>query len=79
MDILQRHMPESGQNGVDELLMIAWRYEEKIFQAVTDQVLYINSRSLKLQKLSLQIRSCITVGFKCSLSLVYPNSTANLE
>lgn len=33
-------MPVAGQDGVDELLMIAWRFEEKIFQAATDQVLY---------------------------------------
>ena len=70
MDTLQRHMPVAGQDGVDELLMIAWRFEEKIFQAATDQVLYIAS-SLRLQKLSLRIGSCITM-FKCSLSLVCP-------
>ena len=38
MDILQRHMPVAGQDGVNELLMIVWRFEEKIFQAATDQV-----------------------------------------
>lgn len=38
MDTLQRHMPVAGQDGVDELLKIAWRFEEKIFQAATDQV-----------------------------------------
>ena len=38
MDTLQRHMPVAGQDGVDELLKIAWRFEQKIFQAATDQV-----------------------------------------
>jgi hypothetical protein len=40
MDTLQRHMPVAGQDGVDELLKIAWRFEEKIFQAATDQLLW---------------------------------------
>ena len=29
MATLQRHMPVAGQDCVDELLMIAWRFEEK--------------------------------------------------
>jgi hypothetical protein len=47
MDTLQRHMPAAGQDGVEELLKIAWRFEEKIFQAATDQV---NSLSLSVGK-----------------------------
>jgi hypothetical protein len=47
MDTLQRHMPTAGQDGVEELLKIAWRFEEKIFQAATDQV---NSLSLSVGK-----------------------------
>ncbi len=39
MDTLQRHMPVAGQDGVEELLKIAWRFEEKIFQAATDQAI----------------------------------------
>jgi hypothetical protein len=56
MDTLQRHMPVAGQDGVDELLKIAWRFEEKIFQAATDQVsLYFSAtqRSFGLQRVLL--------------------------
>jgi hypothetical protein len=35
-------MPVAGQDGADELLMIAWRFEEKVFQAATDQVGYLS-------------------------------------
>jgi len=38
METLQRHMPVAGQDGVDELLKIAWRFEEETFQAATGQV-----------------------------------------
>ncbi|KAG0589936.1 hypothetical protein KC19_1G058100 [Ceratodon purpureus] len=55
MDTLQRHMPVAGQDGVDELLKIAWRFEEKIFQAATDQQDYLRKISLKM--LSLETRA----------------------
>ncbi|KAG0628826.1 hypothetical protein M758_1G055400 [Ceratodon purpureus] len=51
MDTLQRHMPVAGQDGVDELLKIAWRFEEKIFQAATDQQDYLRKISLKMLSL----------------------------
>jgi hypothetical protein len=51
MDTLQRHMPVAGQDGVDELLMIAWRFEEKIFQAATDQVGYLSFKYCGLHDL----------------------------
>ncbi|OAE30920.1 hypothetical protein AXG93_885s1000 [Marchantia polymorpha subsp. ruderalis] len=37
MDNLQRHLPPIGQESMGELLKIAWRFEEKIYQAATDQ------------------------------------------
>ncbi len=43
MDSLQRHMPVAGQDGVEELLKIAWRFEEKIFQAATDQAIFLGA------------------------------------
>jgi hypothetical protein len=52
MDTLQRHMPVSGQDGVEELLKIAWRFEEKIFQAATDQAIFF-CVSLSLSRVSL--------------------------
>jgi PAX-interacting protein 1 len=51
MDTLQRHMPAAGQDGVEELLKIAWRFEEKIFQAATDQQDYLRKISLKMLSL----------------------------
>jgi hypothetical protein len=51
MDTLQRHMPVAGQDGVEELLKIAWRFEEKIFQAATDQQDYLRKISLKMLSL----------------------------
>ncbi len=52
MDSLQRHMPVAGQDGVEELLKIAWRFEEKIFQAATDQAIFLGA-SLSLSWVSL--------------------------
>eukprot|EP00249_Psilotum_nudum_P033956 c52057_g1_i1 orf=2-247(-) len=54
METLQRHMPVSGQEGMNELQKIAWRFEEKIFQAATDQHDYLRRISLKM--LSLETR-----------------------
>ncbi|CAK9867759.1 unnamed protein product [Sphagnum jensenii] len=51
MDTLQRHMPVAGQDGMEELLKIAWRFEEKVFQAATDQEDYLRKISLKLLSL----------------------------
>ncbi|KAG0627336.1 hypothetical protein M758_2G192700 [Ceratodon purpureus] len=49
LDILLRYMPLPEQDGdVDELLKIAWRFEEKTFQAATDQQDYLRKISLKM-------------------------------
>lgn len=39
MDTLKRHLPFSGQEGLNELRKIAVRFEEKIFTAATSQVI----------------------------------------
>ncbi|GMI78121.1 MEDIATOR 15_1, Non-Recognition-of-BTH 4 [Hibiscus trionum] len=39
MDTLKRHLPFSGQDGLNELNKIAVRFEEKIFTAATSQVI----------------------------------------
>lgn len=50
METLKRHLPFSGQEGLQELKQIAIRFEEKIYSAATNQVfcicLYINLDSL---------------------------------
>lgn len=40
MDTLKRHLPFSGQEGLQELEKIAVRFEEKIYTAATSQVVY---------------------------------------
>ncbi|BBN18352.1 hypothetical protein MPTK1_8g01860 [Marchantia polymorpha subsp. ruderalis] len=51
MDNLQRHLPPIGQESMGELLKIAWRFEEKIYQAATDQQDYLRRISLKMLSL----------------------------
>jgi len=38
METLKRHLPVSGDEGLNELWKIARRFEEKIFTAATSQV-----------------------------------------
>lgn len=39
MDTLKRHLPFSGQEGLQELMKIAVRFEGKIYDAATSQVI----------------------------------------
>ncbi|XP_012454272.1 mediator of RNA polymerase II transcription subunit 15a isoform X1 [Gossypium raimondii] len=48
MDTLKRHLPFSGQDGLNELRKIAVRFEEKIFTAATSQSDYLKRISLKM-------------------------------
>ncbi|GMI91895.1 hypothetical protein HRI_002858800 [Hibiscus trionum] len=48
MDTLKRHLPCSGQEGLNELRKIAVRFEEKIFTAATSQSDYLRRISLKM-------------------------------
>ncbi|KAL0559912.1 hypothetical protein IC582_000293 [Cucumis melo] len=48
METLKRHLPVSGQEGLNELRKIAVRFEEKIFTAATDQSDYLRKISLKM-------------------------------
>ncbi|MFQ6644908.1 hypothetical protein Gotur_019257 [Gossypium turneri] len=48
MDTLMRHLPFSGQDGLNELRKIAVRFEEKIFTAATSQSDYLKRISLKM-------------------------------
>ncbi|KAK8664143.1 hypothetical protein V6N13_083943 [Hibiscus sabdariffa] len=48
MDTLKRHLPFSGQDGINELRKIAVRFEEKIFTAATNQTDYLRRISLKM-------------------------------
>ncbi|XP_060184404.1 mediator of RNA polymerase II transcription subunit 15a-like isoform X2 [Lycium barbarum] len=48
METLKRHLPVSGQEGVQELKKIAIRFEEKIYNAATSQQDYLRKISLKM-------------------------------
>ncbi|XP_044486445.1 mediator of RNA polymerase II transcription subunit 15a-like isoform X2 [Mangifera indica] len=55
MDTLKRHLPFSGQEGLNELKKIAERFEEKIYTAATSQSDYLRKISLKM--LSMESKS----------------------
>ncbi|KAL9388014.1 hypothetical protein Peur_021138 [Populus x canadensis] len=55
METLKRHLPFSGQEGLQELKKIAMRLEEKIYTTATDQFDYL--RKISLEMLSMEIRS----------------------
>ncbi|KAJ0075132.1 hypothetical protein Patl1_34635 [Pistacia atlantica] len=55
MDTLKRHLPFSGQEGLNELKKIAGRFEEKIYTAATSQSDYLRKISLKM--LSMESKS----------------------
>ncbi|KAD6453822.1 hypothetical protein E3N88_08528 [Mikania micrantha] len=48
MDILKRHLPLSGNEGLQELNKIAVRFEEKIYTSATSQSDYLRKISLKM-------------------------------
>ncbi|XVF24720.1 hypothetical protein REPUB_Repub13aG0151600 [Reevesia pubescens] len=55
LDTLKRHLPFSGQEGLNELRKIAVRFEEKMFIASTSQSDYLRRISLKL--LTMDVKS----------------------
>ncbi|XP_011012234.1 PREDICTED: mediator of RNA polymerase II transcription subunit 15a-like isoform X2 [Populus euphratica] len=48
METLRRHLPVSGEDGLQELKKIAVRFEEKIYTAATSQSDYMRKISLKM-------------------------------
>ncbi|XP_057502892.1 mediator of RNA polymerase II transcription subunit 15a-like isoform X1 [Actinidia eriantha] len=48
MDTLKRHLPFSGEEGLQELKKIALRFEEKIYTSSTSQPDYLRKISLKM-------------------------------
>ncbi|KAH1047921.1 hypothetical protein J1N35_038705 [Gossypium stocksii] len=60
MDTLKRHLPFSGQEGLNELRKMAVRFEEKIFTAATSQSDYLKRISLKM--LTMENKSQSTVA-----------------
>ncbi|XP_068310904.1 mediator of RNA polymerase II transcription subunit 15a-like isoform X1 [Pyrus communis] len=60
MDTLKRHLPFSGQDGLQELSKIAVRFEEKIYTAATSQSDYLRKISLKM--LTMETKSQNSTG-----------------
>ncbi|KAK2378606.1 mediator of RNA polymerase II transcription subunit 15a [Trifolium repens] len=48
LDVLKKHLPVNGSEGLLELQKIAQRFEDKIFTAATDQSDYLRKISLKM-------------------------------
>ncbi|KAL1833932.1 mediator of RNA polymerase II transcription subunit 15a [Daucus carota subsp. sativus] len=48
LDTLKRHLPFSGEEGLQELEKIAVRFEQKIYDAATSQSDYLRKISLKM-------------------------------
>ncbi|XAR54494.1 hypothetical protein NMG60_11029639 [Bertholletia excelsa] len=69
METLKRHLPFSGQEGLQELKRIAVRFEEKIFTAATSQSDYLRKISLKM--LTMETKSQNT------MSNSLPSNSAN--
>ncbi|KAF7154059.1 hypothetical protein RHSIM_Rhsim01G0143500 [Rhododendron simsii] len=60
MDTLKRHVPFSGQEGLQELKKIAVRFEEKICTSATSQPDYLKKISLKLLTIEMKSRNTMT-------------------
>ncbi|KAL9350918.1 hypothetical protein Peur_058173 [Populus x canadensis] len=62
MEILKRHLPFSGQEGLQELKKIAVRFEEKIYTAATSQSDYQRKISLKMLTMETKSQNTIPTG-----------------
>ncbi|KAF3673834.1 Mediator of RNA polymerase II transcription subunit 15a [Capsicum annuum] len=70
METLKRHLPVSGQEGVQELKKIAVRFEEKIYSAATSQQDYLRKISLKMLTMETKSQNPMT-------NSVQPNSASS--
>ncbi|KAJ4718541.1 Mediator of RNA polymerase II transcription subunit 15a [Melia azedarach] len=55
VEMLRRHLPFSGEEGLNEIRRIAARFEEKIYNVATSQADYLRKISLKM--VSMESRS----------------------
>jgi len=60
MDTLQRHMPLRGLDGINELRMMALRFEKKIYSIASNQQDY--QRKISLRMLSLESNANLPLG-----------------
>ena len=81
MDTLKRHLPFSGEEGLQELKKIVVRFEEKIYTAATDQVL-ANAMSFFLYYLEMNthIKTCVALCmYKCVMYCIHTSSLVILR
>nr|TKS04630.1 hypothetical protein D5086_0000140990 [Populus alba] len=62
METIKRHLPFSGQEGLQELKKIAVRFEEKIYTAATNQSDYLRKISLKMLTMETKSQNTIPTG-----------------
>ncbi|XP_068479025.1 mediator of RNA polymerase II transcription subunit 15a-like isoform X2 [Phaseolus vulgaris] len=72
MDILKKHLPVSGPDGLHELRKIAKRFEEKIFTAATSQPDYLRKISMKM--LAMETKSQNTMANNMPPNQVGPSN-----
>ncbi|XP_075474379.1 mediator of RNA polymerase II transcription subunit 15a-like isoform X2 [Primulina tabacum] len=70
METLKRHLPFSGQEGLQELKKIAVRFEEKIYTAATNQSDYLRKISLKMLTMETKSQNPMT-------NPLQPNTASN--
>ncbi|KAJ6389653.1 hypothetical protein OIU77_027888 [Salix suchowensis] len=61
-DTLKKHLPFSGQEGLQEVKKIAVRFEEKIYTAATNQSDYLRKISLKILTMETKSQNTIPTG-----------------
>ncbi|CAK8535629.1 unnamed protein product [Lathyrus sativus] len=70
MDTLKRHLPLSGQEGLNQLWMIAQRFEEKNFTTATSEHEYLRKISLKMLAMETKFQGTMATNITSSLEML---------
>ncbi|CAL5199761.1 unnamed protein product [Lathyrus oleraceus] len=70
MDTLKRHLPVSGEEGLDELWKISERFEEKLFTAATSQSDYLRKISSKMLAMETKSQGTMATNLTSSLEML---------
>ncbi|PON94723.1 Coactivator CBP, KIX domain containing protein [Trema orientale] len=74
MDILKKHLPFTGEEGLHELKKVAERFEEKIYTAATSQSDYLRKLSLKMLTMETKTQNTV-LNSSSSYPLIGTSST----
>ncbi|GAB2282672.1 hypothetical protein Dimus_017209 [Dionaea muscipula] len=77
METLKRHLPLSGQEGLQELRKIAMKFEEKIYTAATSQSDYLRKISLKMLTMESKSQNTLPPNAMASNSTKSPQDPAS--